>query len=95
MRPDPGREGMMEPRAPLTLGPPLEAACERCGEPAERHARFWRPIIGDEEPGDPRSDDYDLCDTCFLLWKLDSDRTPDESMNFWENYDDGGDDERP
>lgn len=96
MKPDPGREAMLEPRAPRTLGPPRAEKCERCGEPAERRARFWRPIIaviGDEKRGAPVSDDFDLCDTCFLLWMRDSDRTPDESMAFWGSYRDGGDDD--
>jgi hypothetical protein len=92
MKPDPGREHMMEPRAPMTLGPPEEAECDRCGESAERRVRFWRPIIGDEKPGDDESDDFDFCDTCFLLWAKTSDMTPEESMDFWLGYDDGGDD---
>jgi hypothetical protein len=89
--PDPGREHMMEPRPPRTLGPPEAAECERCGEPAERRARFWRPLVGDEKPGNTEFDDFDLCDTCWLLWMRDSDRTPEEFMAFWENYDDGRD----
>lgn len=91
MKPDPGREHMHDPRPPRTLGPPEAEECERCGEPAERSVRFWRPIVGDEKPGDIEFDDFDFCDTCYLLWAKDSDRTPEQSMEFWEHYDDGGD----
>jgi hypothetical protein len=103
MTPDPGREAMMEPRAPLTLGPPQAEKCERCGEPAERRARFWKPTIGgdlepddddldpEDEPGDGESHDFDLCDTCYLLWAKSSDMTPEENLEFWSNYDDGRD----
>jgi hypothetical protein len=94
--PDPGREHMMEPRPPLTLGPPEAVECDRCHEPAERRVRFWRPLIGadiepdDDESGD-ESDDFDLCDTCYLLWAKGSDMTPEENLEFWSHYDDGGD----